>query len=174
MKTDFRPRLTEEEYNIIKGIRKACKDGDLDVSDVKHGWIKNNKSSLFFKNPLFKSQENKDFEKLKEGVLDWTKATSTKVKKFNKRKGSHLLLIDPADVHIGKLCTHFETGDEYNSKIAVQRVLEGVQGIIDKSKGFDIDEVVLVGGNDILHIDTPKRTTTSGTPQDTDRDWETR
>jgi len=29
----------------------------------------------------------------------------------------------------------------------------------------------LVIGNDILHIDTPKRTTTSGTPQDTDGIW---
>jgi len=29
----------------------------------------------------------------------------------------------------------------------------------------------LIIGNDILHIDTPRRTTTSGTPQDTDGMW---
>ena len=168
---EYRPRLSKEEYKIIKGIRAACKDGDLDVTDVKHGWIKNGKSSLFFKNPLFKTQELKEFDKLKDNILDWTKATSSKVKKYKDRTGNHLLLIDPADVHIGKLCTHFETGDEYNSKIAVNRVLEGVHGILNNCKGFDIDEVVLIGGNDILHIDTPKRTTTSGTPQDTDGMW---
>ena len=30
---------------------------------------------------------------------------------------------------------------------------------------------MFVGGNDILHIDTPQRKTTSGTPQDTDGMW---
>ncbi len=49
--------------------------------------------------------------------------------------------------------------------------LEGVQGILDKSAGFHIDKILFVGGNDILHIDTPRRTTTSGTPQDTDGMW---
>jgi hypothetical protein len=84
---------------------------------------------------------------------------------------SYLLVIDPADIHIGKLCDSFETGSDYNSQIAVKRVKEGVQGIIDKVKGFKIDKIMFIGGNDILHIDTPKRTTTSGTAQDTDGMW---
>jgi hypothetical protein len=85
----------------------------------------------------------------------------------------HLLVIDPADVHIGKLATSFETGEDYNNQIAVQRVREGVDGLLQKSKGFAIDKILFVGGNDILHIDTPKRTTTSGTDQDTDGMWYT-
>lgn len=86
-------------------------------------------------------------------------------------KDYHLLIVDPADIHIGKLADSFEVGGDYNSQIAVQRVKEGVQGILDKSKGFCIDKILFIGGNDILHIDTPKRTTTSGTPQDTDGMW---
>lgn len=85
----------------------------------------------------------------------------------------HLLVVDPADVHIQKLATVFETGDEYNSQIACQRVREGVEGLIQKSKGFYIDKILFVGGNDILHTDNNKRTTTSGTPQDTDVNWYT-
>lgn len=84
---------------------------------------------------------------------------------------SYLLVVDPADVHIGKLAQSFETGEDYNSQIAVQRVKEGVEGILEKVKGFPIDKILFIGGNDILHIDTPKRTTTSGTPQDTDGSW---
>ena len=80
-------------------------------------------------------------------------------------------MVDPADIHIGKLATAFETGEEYNSQIAVKRVIEGVKGIVRKANGFDIDKVLFIGGNDILHIDTPKRQTTSGTPQDTDGMW---
>ena len=84
---------------------------------------------------------------------------------------SCLLVIDPADVHIGKLARSFETGEEYNSQIAVQRVKDGVQGLLDKTAGFNIDKILFIAGNDIMHVDTPKRTTTSGTPQDTDGMW---
>jgi hypothetical protein len=83
----------------------------------------------------------------------------------------HLLVIDPADVHIGKLCSAFEAGESYNNQIAVQRVLSGVDGILNKTSSFNIDKILFVIGNDILHIDNPKRTTTSGTPQDTDGMW---
>ena len=83
----------------------------------------------------------------------------------------HLLMIDPADIHIGKLAESFETGEDYNNQIAVQRVREGVEGILHKARGFRVDKILFIGGNDILHIDTPRRMTTSGTPQDTDGMW---
>lgn len=85
----------------------------------------------------------------------------------------HLLVVDPADVHIQKLATVFETGDEYNSQIACKRVREGVEGLIQKSKGFNIDKILFVAGNDILHTDNKNKTTTSGTPQDVDSNWYT-
>lgn len=86
-------------------------------------------------------------------------------------KDSHLLVVDPADIHIGKLARSFETGEDYNTEIAVNRVLTGVEGLLNKSIAFNNDKILLIIGNDILHIDTPKRTTTSGTPQDTDGMW---
>ena len=82
-----------------------------------------------------------------------------------------MLVIDPADIHIGKLCSAYETGQDYNQNIAVKRVIEGVKGLLDKSNGFNIDKILFIGGNDILHTDTPRRTTTSGTPQDTCGMW---
>jgi hypothetical protein len=54
------------------------------------------------------------------------------------------------------LCEAFETGEDYDTNIAVKRVLEGVQGIIDKSQGYNIDKILFIGGNDILHIDSPQ------------------
>lgn len=83
----------------------------------------------------------------------------------------HLLVVDPCDLHIGKLALSFETGEEYNNQIAIQRAKEGVDGILKKASGYCIDKILFIAGNDILHIDTPKRTTTSGTPQDTDGMW---
>jgi len=86
-------------------------------------------------------------------------------------KGEHLLVINPADIHIGKLGVALETGDDYNTEIAYNRVLEGVTGLISKAQGFSIDRVLFCVGNDILHIDNVYNTTTAGTPQDADGKW---
>lgn len=91
--------------------------------------------------------------------------------KIQRTEGNHLLVINPADVHIGKLAVALETGDEYNTKIATERVLEGITGLIAKSKGFNIEKVLFCIGNDILHIDNVYNTTTAGTPQDADGKW---
>lgn len=113
----------------------------------------------FYKNLL---SEIKDISTLPESIK--RVVTDENIEEF-------LLVIDPADIHVGKLAQAFETGDEYNSNIAVQRTLEGVEGILNKVKGFPIDKILFIAGNDILHIDSPKKTTTSGTPQDTDGSW---
>lgn len=162
---------SEEEKELLIGIRNQCREAEVPLEDVKHGWIKNKKSSLFFKNPNFKDEQHKELDEIKKELVEFVKSNAPSKIPSNRVKGEHLLLIDPADVHIGKLATAFETGKDYNSQIAVQRVLEGVGGVLDNSKGWDKDEIVFVIGNDILHIDTPKRTTTSGTPQDTDGMW---
>jgi len=91
--------------------------------------------------------------------------------KRNIKLNNHLLVINPADIHIGKYANHLETGDGYNVEIACERVLEGLQGLIDKSQGFEVDRVLFCIGNDILHIDNVYNTTTAGTNQDVDGKW---
>jgi hypothetical protein len=86
-------------------------------------------------------------------------------------KEANLLVINPADIHIGKLSSHFETKDAHNNDIIIERVKEGIRGIISKSKGFPIDKILFIIGADILHTDNTKRQTTSLTPQDTDGMW---
>jgi len=117
--------------------------------------------------------DTEQLDTLKDEILEEISKFKPKFPKVKRQKvkESHLLVVDPADIHIGKLAKAIETGEEYNSQIAVNRVKDGVQGILDKSSGFNIDKILFIGGNDILHIDTPKRTTTSGTPQDTDGMW---
>jgi len=109
-------------------------------------------------------------EEFIQSFVDKIQEYTPKYKKLSHvvNKSGNLLVIDPADVHVGKLSSYYETGEEYDSNIAVKRCIEGVAGIVNKSRNFGIDKVLLVIGNDILHYDTPKRTTTSGTPQDTD------
>ncbi len=174
---EFRPRLNDDEMNVINEYRRIKDESNasgINERDVKHGWIKTDKASLFFKNPNFNGSEDKqnDFTKDLLNTLKDHSPNYVKLKR-KKLKDGHLLVIDPADIHIGKLCTAFESGSDYNSQIAVKRVLEGVDGILQKANGFNIDKINFIGGNDILHIDTPQRKTTSGTPQDTDGMWYT-
>lgn len=171
----LRVRVYKDELEMINNFRSLWNEAiDLgqNPDDVKHGWVKSKEASLFITNPNYKGALDKKKE-VKEQVLKDIKEHAPKYPKIKRKKckDSHLLVIDPADVHIGKLCNAFETGEEYNSQIAVQRVREGVQGILDKSSGFNIDKILFIGGNDILHVDTPKNTTTSGTSQDTDSMW---
>lgn len=163
-------KLLEEGKKLISLLKEADKNG-LNLEDIKHGWVKGDTSSLFVTNPMYRgaAEKNEFYTKIIEDLKKYS-PKFPKIKRENVQDG-HLLLVDPADVHIGKLASSFETNDEYNNNIAVKRVIDGVQGILDKSSGFNIDKIVFIGGNDILHIDTPKRTTTSGTPQDTDGMW---
>jgi hypothetical protein len=77
-----------------------------------------------------------------------------------------LLVVDLADVHIGKLSVQSETGYEYSREVAVERMLQGTKALLQKASGHGIARVLVVLGNDILHIDNPKGKTTSGTEQD--------
>lgn len=171
-------RISPEDWDKVlefrsKGILESCTALSVDPSTVKHLWKKTKDESVFVKNPLFVSKEEKTYLDLRDNIIKDLKKYTPKFTKIKRKpsKDPHLLVIDPADVHIGKLAKAFESGDDYNNQIAVKRVLEGVEGVLNKSNGFSIDKILFIGGNDILHIDTPKRQTTSGTPQDTDGMW---
>ena len=150
-------------------LEEECQRIGVPVPNVKHYWYKGKHFSINVSNSLKKSWED-----VRDDIIAQMSEYAPSYPKLIRNDDSedgYLLVVDPADVHIGKLASAFETGDEYNNSIAISRVLEGVSGILNKSKGFNIQQILFIGGNDILHIDTPKRMTTSGTPQDTDGMW---
>ena len=156
-----------------EGIYDATEELDVPNSKVKHLWLKNKSASLFVKNPNYKDNEETDYEALRTSLLKEIKGYAPHIDKIERvyNVDEHLLIVDPADIHIGKLCSSFETGEKYNSQIAVKRVKEGVHGLIHKARSWNIGKIIFVGGNDILHVDNPKSTTTSGTHQDVDGMW---
>jgi hypothetical protein len=172
----LRVRVYPDELEMINQTRSLWNvaiDNNQNPQEVKHGWVKSKEASLFVTNHNYKSPDIVAVENAFTNLLEEFKNYSPKYPTIKREPltDPHLFVISPADVHIGKLCRAFETGEEYNSQIAVKRVLEGVHGLINKAQGYNIDKVLLIIGNDILHTDTPKRTTTSGTPQDTDGMW---
>ena len=157
------------ELFIRKGANRIAHEAErlgLDPSSVDHGWIKTEDASIHFRNDI----STPSVEELVADSLKLLKAHKVNYKSIKRQKitDPHMLVIDPADVHIGKLSLAVETGEDYNIEIAKRRCIEGVEGLIEKSQGFPIEKVLLVIGNDILHFDTPNRKTTAGTPQDTE------
>ena len=174
--TSRRYRLQIDEVEILEKYRRVKDEAvaqGIDPATVKHGWFKSKESSLFVKNPGFKDAQQIAVENLQLKLIEELKEFAPKFTliKRSKSKEGYLLVLDPADIHVGKLCSAFETGETYNAQIAVKRVLEGVHGILDKAQGWNIEKIIFIGGNDILHIDNTKSSTTAGTAQDTDGMW---
>lgn len=157
-----------KKQNDHQALGKECEEVGLPIENVSNYWYKGKQYSIHVK-----GDKGKSYEEIRDEIVKSMDSHSPKYETITRTNivDGHLLVVDPADIHIGKLATSFETGEDYNSQIAVKRVIEGVKGIIQKASGFNIDKVLFIGGNDILHVDTPKRQTTSGTPQDTDGMW---
>lgn len=169
-----RYRLTLDEEQMLNTYRnektvlsEECKGAGIDIESVKHWWYKSKRISAFVK------PTGKTLQELKEELLKDLSKYSPKFPAIKrvKYKDSYCLVIDPADIHIGKLASAYETGEDYNNEIAVKRVNQGIEKILSYVQCFPLDKIVLIIGNDILHTDNAKRTTTSGTPQDTDGQW---
>ena len=79
-------------------------------------------------------------------------------------KEGYLLEIGAYDLHLGKLGV---CGDTYSLDIARERLFSALRSLFARARGFRIDEIVFVVGNDFLNIDRAKpfNSTTKGTPQ---------
>lgn len=149
------------------GLLSECEAIGIPIDGVSQYWHKSKHYSVFVKN------QPKSYEQIRDEIIQEMQNHAPEYPKIDREHitDPHLLVIDPADIHIGKLCEAIETGEDYDNQIAVQRVRSGVNGILSKALPFGVDKILLVIGNDVLHVDTPRRTTTSGTPQDTAGMW---
>jgi hypothetical protein len=172
-----RYRLKEDEWKLIDEYRAdkeaknlladECNEVGIDVNSVSHYWYKSQKFSIFAKPNEF--TRNEFLKSIEELISNYS--PSYPQIDYPKREDGHLLIINPADVHIGKFADSLETGEDYNIEIAKERVREGVKGILRNAEGYPIEKILFCIGNDILHTDNVGGSTTKGTPQDTDGKW---
>jgi len=156
----------KESGEAISVLEEEADAAGIPIENVNYFWYKSKRISI-------NASNDKSIVELLHGITEEMKTYSPVYHKIDRRPilNGTCLVIDPADIHIGKLARAIETGDEYNMDIALKRVREGVKSLIALTYDFGIEKVVLIAGNDVLHIDNKRRTTTSGTPQDTDGMW---
>lgn len=129
-------------------------------------WVKSDHGSYYVKCDTEKTHDD-----IRESFLEFAKSHAPVYSKNDYVPGEHLLVVDAADCHFGKLAVSSEVGQSYNLDIAEHRLKNGVANLIAKANVHGLSKIIFVMGNDILHIDNPNRTTTSGTGQDTDGMW---
>ena len=173
----YRPRLSEEEFNIIQELRakhkslsEECKSKDIPVEDVKHYWFKSEHFSMFVKNQedpasVFKAH----IEQVKKSVSDGFKWD---IKEYE--GGDKLLVVNIFDLHLGKMAWGEETGEDYDINIAKERFKTALNDLIAKTSGHRFKKVLFPVGNDIYNSDKslPFSATTAGTPQADDTRWQ--
>lgn len=83
-------------------------------------------------------------------------------------ENGEFLEIDLADLHVGLLSYGAETGEDYDVKIARERLERAMSDIYERCKGRKFKRIVLSLLGDIMHVDNQNNTTTKGTRQDVD------
>lgn len=102
MSKEHRPRLSPDEWELIKGIRDAGKEHGVSLKDLDHGWLKSKGSSVHFRNPLFKPPEERvkeiDFDSI---VAKYILPVKIKPVKVNTGENWFFDRLVTTDVHIG-------------------------------------------------------------------------
>lgn len=130
--------------------------------------------SLLANKPEFSVDYKKEFEEfiknLNISVLNRPKVEFPKIHHKGKK---HCLYLPIFDAHIGKLAHKSTSGDDYDLNIAIERYKTAIQNLVNSAySSYDFNEICLVTGSDLLHVDSKKNETTSGTPQDSDSRFE--
>lgn len=86
--------------------------------------------------------------------------------------GNLMAEVNIADLHLGKLCWHGDTPENYDYKIARENYQQIINDIIHELKNKPIEKIIFVWANDFFNTDTIGKTTTAGTPQDVDIRWQ--
>lgn len=145
----------------LQALQTHCEVYGLPLNEVLMWWHKTREFSV-----CFKSQKAIDeYENLFAKFLEQVKKQSPGNKK-PPLPTKTLAIPANFDIHIGKHCEMIRSGNEYTPEKAIGQVKNGMASMYALTKPFDVSDILLPLGNDIVHIDNNNNTTTSGTPQD--------
>ncbi len=152
-------RASKEE---LSALQQHCEKHNLPFESRRLWWHKTSEFSVSFFDPKVEEDQRKAQQEFLERL-----AAKAPTSKRTPLPSQTLAVIASFDVHIGKHCELIRTGHDYTPDEAVRRVVEGQQALMQLTKPFGVTDILLPMGNDIIHVDSNKKTTTGGTPQDT-------
>lgn len=119
-------------------------------------------------------EEKKQWEFFLKTISD--KAPRAIVNKHIKTKNTkkYLFELSLPDLHIGKLAWDKESGEDYDTKIAIGRYNEAIESLLEQVSHIkdQVEQILFPIGNDLINIDNKHNMTTAGTPQNVDSRWQ--
>ncbi|MBO0323446.1 hypothetical protein J0X14_14150 [Muricauda sp. CAU 1633] len=113
--------LSEEEYDLIQGIRNAGKEHGIGLNHIPDGWLKSKKSSLRFKNPMYGLET--DLETVREALKgEFTKTYEYRESSFKKGEAA----LKWADLHFGAYIRNLVLTQDFDSDILYNGLMESV------------------------------------------------
>lgn len=148
----------------------GCNPDDFEFENIKVGaWDSNNgvKSSYRF-TVKPKKKDFLDEDSIKR-IFDKIKITPFESHYLKEDFISEKSLVLPiVDLHYGMLNSLGNDSNSYNRLNAKQIFNYVVKNVTDRTQDIFFEKVYFIIGNDMLNVDNKQKTTTKGTPQDTD------
>src|SRR5438270_3771635 len=104
----------------------------------------------------------KEIELLKEAAKKEARIPRAIARKA--KQSGNMLEVNIPDIHVGKLAWPKETsGRPYDTLIAPKMYHRALNTLLERTKGYDFEEVLFVVGNDLFNSDDLEGRTTKGT-----------
>jgi hypothetical protein len=164
------------KYDVTMKLKKTTFDEVTNKPIVTHepATFQNFQVKLFLSRKRTEDQQtafNEFIQNIRDNAPKF-KFVSPGVTTGNRKK--YLLELSLPDLHIGKLSWEDESGENYDTKIAIERYNQSVAKLLDHVRHYkdEIEEILLPIGNDLFNIDNKNNMTTAGTPQHVDSRWQ--
>jgi hypothetical protein len=138
-----------------------------------HSQKKGGKLLVMYQSKLtVKPRETVTMEHIEEFFAELDRSYAPPRIKPRIQDGVYMAEVNIADLHYGKLCWHGDTGNDFDHKIAKKMFYDIIARIKAELEGRPLEYITFVWSNDFFNSDTPEKTTTAGTQQDTDLRWQ--
>jgi hypothetical protein len=165
---------TSEGYRKDRSVSWHVIDGKVTTGDVEDTGKMLVVPLYHMELRLIRKEEEIKARDAIENMIQEAKKFSPKYPTIHyiKHKDGMLYEIAMPDIHFGRLTWHEESGEDYDIKIADRIVKSVLSNLLQYTKNFEIDRILLPLGNDIFNTNNKDNTTVRGTPQQEDTRWQ--
>jgi len=151
---------THSRLNTWQGYGKVkTKAGPLEQEVMEKIQLFQSKAS--FKRIITENVEEAIAQYVREVVPPLPKKPS-KAKNIKAGVEAQMLCWGFWDAHLGMYAWNKEVGEDFDMGIATRRCLNSIDDMIDELEGYPLSHILMPIGNDFMHFDSVKQTTTFG------------
>jgi hypothetical protein len=165
---------TGVDLSIFKIDREVVNKWDVSMKDKDTGKVL--KSQNFQVKVWLSKIRTEEEQRSWEYFLNTIKEYAPQYKQIQRsdKTKKYCFELSLPDLHIGKMAWYAESGEDYDTKIAIERYTAAIDELINHIELIkdEVGEILLPIGNDLFNVDNFRNETTHGTRQDVDSRWQ--